>query len=468
MDGGIMKNFFIIAVILLFCGVASAADRYVDTAGSNTSPYETEAKAATTLQAALAGSASGDVIKVVAGITTNETIAPTVTSGSRTIEKYGDGDNPNIVQSDVGLYALLGTGNSEFTVIGINFSGGRGVTITNNSGTLVQSFTNCSFTDSSGDGAKVDANAAGMYLVANFTDCVSYDNGADGYKLDSEPTSLVVGTYIRCVGYGHTESTITDGFSLHNFTEATLIDCEFYGNTNGVSNVGDTKCTMNGGYIHDNIVGLRSATDTGTSPAEYILNGVLFEDNTGNQIGSDFNTIGTTLNMQGCVISGTAFGEHGLVAWGDGSSFSIKNCTFSGTGGGVYVDTGSGADVTIENCVIDTTTNEVALYYVSSADIPDTTISYSVFNKSVSDASNEDITAISTNAGMQFEADIGFLSAGNFRLNHNSPCIGTGISNDLKYLHPLTNEFYNRFFIVSDILFNDIGAFIYAGNCGLR
>lgn len=125
---------FALAAFLLSAATASAADRYVSASGSTTSPYDTWAKASTTLQTAIAGSAAGDRFLL------DKTIAESIAS-AQTLTFPGTIASPNqilsvtntgspVVAADLSAGASYATtGNNAITIAGTIYANGWTVTV---------------------------------------------------------------------------------------------------------------------------------------------------------------------------------------------------------------------------------------------------------------------------------------------------------------------------------------------------
>lgn len=137
------------------------ADRYVKNTGSNTSPYDTWAKAATTMAAAVTGSAAGDNIYVssthsATGLASQTLTFPGTASNPLKVVSVSDSAAPPTAVAAGGSEALTASANwvvGPFGYVeGLTFSAGTGTSSTGSitlaSGTGAQSseFKGCTFT----------------------------------------------------------------------------------------------------------------------------------------------------------------------------------------------------------------------------------------------------------------------------------------------------------------------------------
>jgi len=180
-------------------------DHYVDAGGSNTSPYETPAKAAYSIQDAITVAAAGDKVHVAAG-TYNELI--TLKNG---VEVLGAGQEATTIDgTSLTGPVVTATGVTSATKL-------DGFTITNgsanygagmyNSSTSSPVVTNCTF---SGNTAQY---GGGMY------------NSSFSFATSSSPTVS------NCTFSGNTATSQGGGMYNSEYSEPTVSNCTFSGNT---------------------------------------------------------------------------------------------------------------------------------------------------------------------------------------------------------------------------------------------
>jgi hypothetical protein len=165
------------------------ADRYVKNTGSNTSPYDTWAKAATTLATAVTGSAAGDNIYVssahsASGLASQTLTFPGTASNPLKVISVNDSAAPPTTTASGGAEALTASANwliGPFGYVdGMAFSAGTGtnstgsITLASGSGAQASEFRGCTFTlNNTGSASRVFFQSANFSAASRVsaTDC---------------------------------------------------------------------------------------------------------------------------------------------------------------------------------------------------------------------------------------------------------------------------------------------------------
>lgn len=232
------------------------ATYYVDTAGSNTSPYDTWAKAATDLQTAVnAVSGTGNTIycRGTQTLTSGGTATVTLSSAPNGAG-YGQANQiigVNASGVDDGTYFVLDgadtngaggfsiTGSQYWIVKNLHVKDTQGTGINSNNG-IITFYINCKSTGNSGTGFDVD--------FCRLYKCISDDNTGSGFNSESSSQST---TYLFCRasangGRGFNCNITTDVLygcivfdnSGNGIIAGRIINCVIHGNGDSVSDDG--------------------------------------------------------------------------------------------------------------------------------------------------------------------------------------------------------------------------------------
>jgi hypothetical protein len=218
-----IKVFLMAALVLVSIGSANAATFYAASTGSNTAPYDTPAKAATSLQTAInAMTSDGDVLVIsdetwtlTGGLNTTN-MASTVDGATFTIQSAGNDPTACIIDFNSATGRLSfneSTYEYNFLVKGIGFKNSVTSTI---------------------DGA--------FCWLLNNTGDVTFENcDINGFTINLGETASTGGALIR-------NSTLASGTRILSFTGGTKIDNITMPASNSITMLGtdvDTKLVMN-------------------------------------------------------------------------------------------------------------------------------------------------------------------------------------------------------------------------------
>lgn len=201
-----MRNLVASLLCLLLCATALGATRYVSPTGSATSPYDTWAKAATSLAVVVVGSADGDTVYVTNG--TYSGFNPSGVNTNLTFISMNGPDYTTINADNTGKdYAFYG---KNATFIGFKFTGTSNDygSVLNGGGLLIIS--NCifhgMFIDLYGGGAALhnyNAGADTRVFNSRFSDCkTTHVGGGAVYVLGGTTATFTDCDFSNCYAQG--------------------------------------------------------------------------------------------------------------------------------------------------------------------------------------------------------------------------------------------------------------------------
>lgn len=280
------------------------ATYYTDSAGSNTAPYDTWAKAATSIQTVLDLATAGEIIyargtQSVAAQIDIDTNSGDETSGLIKIigcNAGGTNDGTRFVldaeSNNIDIVAIsqsyLWIENIEFK----NSGNADGVDFDTGSGAAV--FLNCSSNNNGGIGFNAQTATTGAYFIL----CTAYGNGNDGFYLDyaggmwfcsshdntDNGVELIGGRYCQvcgCLSYDNT------GIGINGpYRQTTIFNCAVNGNSEKGIVISSGTLRHIPAVIGNRITNHSGAGDIGLDcNSEICIHGWnYFEDNDGNNI----------------------------------------------------------------------------------------------------------------------------------------------------------------------------------------
>lgn len=209
-----MKRFLLILLLLLPCE-ALGATKYVDGAGSNTSPYDTWVKAAPNLDTVMDGIADGDIVVIGAGSYASTSDVGGVDNITVRAATVADGDpakvgTVTIASGALSYWVYFGSNSSTWAVTGLifNITGGNGRLFYVDDGVTLAglTITDCIFTSCVGPllyGTGAITNV--LITGCTFTNCASLSAGiSDGILQNSTFTVSSSETSLWVIGSGKT------------------------------------------------------------------------------------------------------------------------------------------------------------------------------------------------------------------------------------------------------------------------
>ncbi|MFC1874389.1 right-handed parallel beta-helix repeat-containing protein [Chloroflexota bacterium] len=405
-----LSSFMVLSVFLYLFTVSPASaivvtpDHYVDAAGSDTSPYDTPAKAAHSIQGATGVAASGDKVHVAAG-TYNEDI--TLKDG---VEVLGAGDDVCTING-TGFGSVVtanGVGPTTkldgFTVTSGNTTashGGGGMYIYNSS----LAVSNCTFSGNKASGSGSAGEGGGMYNVDSsptITNCTFSGNSASqpGAGMCNEDSSPMV---TNCTFFGNSCAFGGGGMANQGSLSTPTVDnCTFYNNSS----------SQDGGGIYNYY---SSSTVTNCT----------FYDNSAQDGGGMGNSI-CSPDVTNCIFYSNSATSDGGGMYNGEASPTVTNCTFYGNS--AYYDGGAicnrhDCHPTLTNCILwDDSMSygegpEIYNWTGLEPAVPDssTTVTYSDVDGGYTGTGNKNVYPFFNDE-----------ATGDFHLQRISPCIDVG------------------------------------------
>ncbi len=358
----LITSLFLTLAFLMLSGFVNATVYYVATNGSNTAPYDTWAKASTTIQTAISAASNGDIIFVgssnghgtgiyIENIVVNRSLTIQSENGySTTTVEAARPDAPVFkVQSvNVTIEGFSIYGATNLWMSGIELKLADGSTINNNrcgwdsthnnsAGISINKTNTCTISNTIasynlGQGISIDSSNQNTF----FANVVNY-NTADGIGLTSSYGNNFNGNTVNNNGFDGFAITVSNDNTFKNNTASQngnhgfqFFSCE---ENNLIGNTSNNNLGL-GFYL---MLGLNNTLDSNT--ANYnISDGVGLDNSSNNKL--NFNTL--THNEYGIFI----FGSVGNII----NSDTLNNNDGRPDGDGIMID--SSFYTTIENCTM--------------------------------------------------------------------------------------------------------------------